>query len=114
MEQATWFHRRAELCVVDGHEIHELSRPGEAETFHRQHTRSLRQRLDNHDTGHDRPSGKMSLKKTFIHGHGFDRADSLVDNEFLYAVDKQHRITVRQHRHDPTYVVIGEVTRHQD
>ena len=51
----------------------------------------------------------MSLKKAFVHGNGLNRADVLVDYKLFHAVDQQHGIAVREHRHHPADVIIAEV-----
>ena len=109
MQEAAGFHRSPEFSIVDGHEIDQLARTGQAETFHCQNTSSLRQCFDNQHARHDWPSGKMPLEKALIDCDGFDRADSLVDDKLLYAVNQEHGVAVRKHRHDPADVIIAEI-----
>ena len=109
MQKASRLNRRTKLGIVDGHEIHKLARTNQPKAFHRQYARRLGQCLDNHDTRHDGSSREVPLKKPFIHGHGLDRTYTLVNDELFYAVDQQHGVTVRKHRHDPANVIISEI-----
>ena len=88
-----------------------LPDPMRPKTFHRQHAGGLRQCLYDQYAGHYWSPGKMSLEKTFIYRDRFDRANSFVWDELFHAVDKQHWIAVRQHRHHAADVVIAEVAR---
>ena len=100
-EQHAGLDRLAELHAVDGHEIDELARTGEAEALDREHAGGLRQRLDLQHARHDRPSGEMALEELLVDRHRLDRDDALVRIEAFDPVDEQHRIAMRQRRHHP-------------
>jgi len=46
----------------------------------------------------------MPLEKALVHRHRLHRADRGVEDDLLDTIDQQHRITVRQRRHDPRNV----------
>ena len=60
----------------------------------------LRQRLDDHDAGHQRPVGKVPGKVRLIVGNVLQRADALAGHVLEHAVHQQERIAMRQAQHD--------------
>ena len=91
----------AEFRALDRHEIDELARTGEAERLYREHARGLGQRLDDQHAGHDRARREMALEEGLVDRHRLDRDDPLFGIEALDAIDEEHRIAMRQRRHDP-------------
>ena len=98
-EQNARFDRRPKFRAVDCHEIDQLARSREAERFDRKDSSRLRQRLDDQDARHDRTAGEMTGKEGFVDRDSLDRDDALIDDEFLDAIDEQHREAMRQRRH---------------
>src|SRR5690606_28662242 len=79
VEQAAGFHGRAELGLVDGHEIDQLARSGELQRLDGEDRRGLRQRLDLQYAGHDRTAGEMPLEELLVEADRLDRVNLLVD-----------------------------------
>ena len=101
LQQHSGLDRAAELGAVDRHEIDELAGAGEAERFDREHARSLRHRLDEQDSGHDRPAREMALEEGLVDRHRLDRDDPLLRDQLLDPVDEQEGVAMRQRRHHP-------------
>src|SRR5690606_16011035 len=96
IEQAAGFDRRAELRLVDSHEIDQLSAASELQRFNRQDRRRLRQRLNLQHTRHDRATRKMPLEELLVETDRLNRVDFLVDLQALDPIDEKQRIAVRQ------------------
>jgi hypothetical protein len=52
----------------------------------------------------------MSLKEPFIDRYGFNRADALIRDKLFNAVNQQHRVAVREHRHNPADVIVAKIS----
>ena len=100
-EQATRLNRNAELRAFDRHEIDELAGPGKAEGLDCQDSGGLRQRFDDQHARHHRSAREMTLEKALVDRHCFDGDDPRLRVEAFDPVDEEHRIAVRQRRHDP-------------
>ena len=74
-QQAAWLNRRAELCALNRHEINELATSCETKRLHRKNSRRLSQCFNDLNTGHNRTSGEMPLKKALVDRHGLNSAN---------------------------------------
>src|SRR3546814_13978830 len=63
-EQYAGFDRSPEFRLVDRHEIDELARAREPESFDGEDPRRLRPRLADEDAGQDRPAGEIPSEAT--------------------------------------------------
>jgi hypothetical protein len=99
-KKATGLNGRPELCAVNRHEIDKLPASRQPETLNRKDPGSLGQGLDNQDSGHDRPTGKVAVEKVFVDRHRLDGDNRLVKDDFDDPIHEQHRVTMRQGRHD--------------
>src|SRR3954451_8161054 len=62
--------------------------------------RALRHRFDDQHAGHDRISGKVSLKELLVRRDVLQADDSLSVLDLEHAIDEQHRVAMRQQFHD--------------
>jgi hypothetical protein len=63
-------------------------------------TSAVRQRLDDHDTGHHRTVREVPRKERLIGGDVLDGLDALALDALQHAIDQQEWITVRQQAPD--------------
>ena len=52
-------------------------------------------------------SGEMAGEEGLVDRHRLGGDDPLVDDEFLDAIDEEHRKAMRQRRHHPSHVETG-------
>ena len=93
--------RPAEPAVIDRHEVNVSAFGFGTERMDDEHSRRLCHRLDDHDAGHDRHAGKVALKLGFVDRDVLYAGRGNVRDQLDNAVDQEHRVTMRNHLHDP-------------
>src|SRR5206468_4208853 len=96
-------HRPAKAGVVDAHEVDELPFRCRPEGVDDEHGGGLSHRFYDQDPRHDRAYREMTLKIMFVDRYVLDAGRPLVGHGIDYLVDRQKRVAMRDHFHDPLY-----------